>query len=104
MAFEPRPVPSEYFVDDIINDNWYCLDCPCMSGTRFTMSNHWITTHGDQGETPNDGVDIAQGTQVLLMRVRRMAWIEGQVEGFLSEMHDGFGPDDFVNEATIRDA
>lgn len=100
MAHEPPPVP---YYSDVVNDHWYCLVCSSSSAGRVATANHWMVAHASDGEKPCDGIDITKGTHLLLMRARRFSWVEDQAEAFAKEMHEGFGPEDFVNEAAIRD-
>lgn len=101
MEHEPPAVP---FYPDVVSDHWYCLECSSKSAGRLATANHWIVAHGTPESKPTDGVDITIGSHLLLMRARRFSWVEDQVEGFAGEMHEGFGADDFLAEAEIRDA
>jgi hypothetical protein len=103
MAYEPRPVP-DYLDTPIVQTSWYCLDCVFRGGTRITVANHWIVAHGDGEDKAANGIDIADGAHLILMRVRRQSWIDARADEFASEMYDGFTAEDFVAESEIRSA
>lgn len=101
MAYEPQPVPP---YKDVIAGDWYCLECEQKQASRQAIVSHWAIHHGSQGEQPSEGLDIAIGSQILVMQERRNAWIEQQAQRFAQEMYDGFTGEDFVAESEIRSA
>lgn len=83
---------------------WYCLDCGSGCATEAEIRNHWRASHdGGLDREGENGVDYCRGSQFILMRHRYEQWIEEQAEHFLAEMYPGFGPEDFVAEAEIRE-
>ena len=83
---------------------WYCLECGTGRATEPEIRAHWKAHHEEGWERDGEnGVDYCRGSQFILMRFRYEQWIAEQAAYFVAEMHPGFGPEDFVAEAEIRE-
>jgi hypothetical protein len=102
---EPHALPSALDLDAIGQLLFYCLVCGQARQSEADIRIHWRAGHMTHGEdaNPENGIDYARGTQVLLMALRRREWVRSQTETFAALMHPGFGPEDFLAEAEIRD-
>jgi hypothetical protein len=101
---EPRfvpPLPTPY--EEIIADKFYCLECGNSFTTEYAAATHWKSLHAPESEAI-PGHDFVRGTQYRLMRDRRIDWIERSAARFVKDLHPGFGAEDFVAEAEIREA
>ncbi len=104
---EPRSLPGRLMHRTVIvQREWYCLECgegrTSESDVRTHLRASCMEWEEGKQPTPEKGVDYAQGSQVILMQLRREQWIGEAVEAFHRDMHPGFTPDDFVAEAEIR--
>lgn len=103
MPESPRYVPP--LPASLSQSWWYCLECGTGRSAQSEITVHWKATHEGGWERDAElGVDYTRGSDFMLKRGRYEEWIENQACHFCDEMHPGFGPEDFVAEAEIREA
>lgn len=99
---EVRYVPP---VPAAVTQSWfYCLECGAGRPTINEIKAHWKASHEQGWEREAEaGLDYTNGGHFMVMRFRYEQWVACQAAIFSAEMHPGFGPEDFVAEAEIRE-
>jgi len=97
MVPEPPKLPT--YRARIQDEHWYCFHCPEYRLGQSGIDMHVKTQHKE--EIPQNGVDYADGVEVVRIYLARHAWEEEALRLFERRVASLAGADDLAFE--VRD-